>query len=60
MAAKEMDWSASVVACSVPVSCVGKKPLGTAKYSSAVMASVARNTIHVSGRWSSTQPSTRP
>ena len=48
MAAKEMDWSASVVAAIVPVSCSGKKPLGTTKYSSTVTTSVAMNTSQVS------------
>ncbi|CAM3583376.1 hypothetical protein DETS111669_16960 [Delftia tsuruhatensis] len=60
MAANEMDWSASVVAWMVPVSWSGKKPLGTAKYSSTVTASVARKTIHVRPRRSSTQVRMRP
>ncbi|MNN73918.1 hypothetical protein D3C81_1900750 [compost metagenome] len=60
MAAKEMDWLASVVTAMVPVSCSGKNPLGTTKYNSTVISSVARNTAQVSGRWSSTQSSQRP
>ena len=30
MAVKEMSWAASVVPKMMPVSCCGKKPLGTA------------------------------
>jgi hypothetical protein len=60
MAANEMDWSASVVACSVPVSCTGKKPLGTHKYSTTVSTSVAPKASQVRPRRFSTHCSARP
>ena len=60
MAAKEIDCAASVVAWMAPVSCTGKKPLGTTKYSPTVSARVAANTSMVSRPWSITLSSMRP
>ncbi|MNT15012.1 hypothetical protein D3C72_1500430 [compost metagenome] len=49
MAGKEMDCGAWVMAWIRPVSCCGKKPLGTTMYSSTVSAKVATATTRVSG-----------
>ena len=49
MALKEMSSRASVDTDSWPVSSCGKKPLGIAKYSQTVAATVAKNTSSMSG-----------
>ena len=61
MAANEIDCGASVMPWITPVSCTGKKPLGTTTYSTAVSASVASMaTSRVSGWCLSTHCSLRP
>ena len=60
IAAKEIDWRASEMPCSRPVSCTGKNPFGTTRYSSTVSTSVAAATSSVAGWWSSTHDSQRP
>ena len=42
MAWKEVDWSAWMAPMMRPVSCWGKKPLGTKMYRATVAAAVAR------------------
>ena len=44
IAANDVDCAASVMPWSWPVSCSGKKPLGTSRYSAAVSASVSAKT----------------
>ena len=47
MAANEIDCGASVMAWMAPVSCTGKKPFGTTRYSATVSPSVASATSSV-------------
>ena len=47
IAGNETDWSASDTPRIRPVSCTGKKPLGTTKKSATVAASVAPATSNV-------------
>ena len=49
MAEKEIDCGACVMAWISPVSCCGKKPLGTTMYSTTVSANVPSATSKVSG-----------
>ncbi|MNT88516.1 hypothetical protein D3C72_2290910 [compost metagenome] len=60
MAPNEVVCAASVMPWITPVSCTGKKPLGTSRYSSTVSTSVATATISVAFWRSSTHSSARP
>ncbi|MCY1443929.1 hypothetical protein D9M71_603720 [compost metagenome] len=60
MAAKEIDCGASEMPWMTPVSCTGKKPLGTTMYSNTVSAKVPMATIKVSGWCLSTHCNLRP
>ena len=60
MAAKDVDCEASVIAWIWPVSCTGKNPLGTTRYSNPVNTRVTANTSSVRACLSSTQLSMRP
>ena len=60
IAPNEVACDASVMPWITPVSCEGKNPLGTTKYSPAVSATVAANTSSVAMLRSSTQFSITP
>ena len=60
MAANEMSGLAFVLASSRPVSWVGRKPLGTSRYSATVAASTARVIATISRRRRSAQARLRP
>ncbi|KWV86428.1 hypothetical protein PFLmoz3_03861 [Pseudomonas fluorescens] len=60
MAAKEIDCGASEIPWITPVSCTGKKPLGTTRYSTTVSPRVAIATSNVSGWCLSTHCNLRP
>jgi hypothetical protein len=60
MAAKDTVWGASEMPRITPVSCTGKKPLGTMMYSHIVVTSVAMATTSVAMRWRSTQRNVMP
>ncbi|MNH29282.1 hypothetical protein D3C79_895060 [compost metagenome] len=60
MAAKDTDCGASEIPWITPVSCAGKKPLGTTRYNSTVRARVATATSKVSGWRLSTHCRPRP
>ena len=47
MAANDVACVASVMTCTAPVSCNGKKPLGMAKYAATVATTVKPNTAKV-------------
>lgn len=49
MAVNEIDWAASEMPRIAPVSCTGKKPLGTAIYSTIVSRSIPTATTSVAG-----------
>ncbi|MCY1444929.1 hypothetical protein D9M71_614220 [compost metagenome] len=49
MAANEVDCGASEIPWITPVSCTGKKPLGTTMYRNTVSARLATATSRVSG-----------
>src|SRR6266850_6789599 len=59
MAWKDVSWSAWMDPLRRPVSCCGKKPLGTIVYRNTVATIVARVTSSVTGWWASTQCSAR-
>ena len=60
MASNEVDWVASVMTCKLPVSCKGKKPLGTHRYKATVLAKLKPNSAHTRPGLSSTRPRLRP
>ncbi|MNN99524.1 hypothetical protein D3C81_2191880 [compost metagenome] len=60
MALKETDCGASETPWITPVSCCGKKPLGTARYNTTVRPRVATATSRVSGWCLSTHCNWRP
>ncbi len=55
----DVSWSAWIVPLRRPVSCCGKKPLGTMMYSQTVKPMVPSVTSSVMRWWRSTQPSVR-
>ncbi len=59
IACDEVDWSARIEPVSRPVSCCGKKPLGTRPYRFMVTAMVASVTASMIQWWSSAQVSER-
>ena len=60
MAGNETVCGASEIPWITPVSCTGKKPLGTTKYSTTVSSSATSQTSSVAGWRSSTQSSAWP